>query len=728
MKDQVALLLVEDEAVIALASATKLRDFGFKVLMAFTGEEAVEKALSLPAQLVLMDIELGEGIDGIEAARRIGEKRDIPILFLSSHTEKEVATRIREVTRYGFIPKSCEEALLLASIEVALRLHDTHRKLRLEEERYRSLSELTSDYLYSSLRRPGGQFHIDWLSGAFEAISGIPIETIMKRDSWLPLVHTEDRRRVLEIWETIQEGEKRTIEFRMVRPTGDSRWIRDHLLCVREGENFRLYGTARDITEHRLSEEALRKREARHSSILSSIRNGIIVAEPLDDGEDFRFTEINPAAEQILMLPRESLVGKRYSELFPHMIESPVTDLLRRVYKTGVAEKIPPSFFEIPGRKGWWTGSFYRLPSGEIVGVFDDITSLVDTKNALEHSHALLQSLLDAVPDAIFFKDREGKLQVVNKTFEAFSRQEAASFLGKPEKEGLPEEAARSYEEGDRLTLESGLVQRFEELFVSRSDGATIPVETLKVPVKDKEGKVIGLVGISRDITIRKQKDELLRNSLKEKDLFLRELRHRVKNSLSLVSSLLSLEGNRLTDPRDVEIFRTLQGRIRSLAGVYDKLDPRDGFRTIPLAPYLQELIETVSLGIGRSDRIMVSLHLEECSLPLKRAAPLGLILNELLINSLKYAFPGGRKGKIRISLEKGEETLLLKVADDGIGLPSGAYPPDPSASSLGLRLVELLAHQIDAQIIVEASAGSCFSILLQNKVVPLQNNGFSPS
>ena len=120
MKDQVALLLVEDEAVIALASATKLRDFGFKVLMAFTGEEAVEKALSLPVQLVLMDIELGEGIDGIEAARRIGEKRDIPILFLSSHTEKEVVTRIREVTRYGFIPKSCEETLLLASIEGAL--------------------------------------------------------------------------------------------------------------------------------------------------------------------------------------------------------------------------------------------------------------------------------------------------------------------------------------------------------------------------------------------------------------------------------------------------------------------------------------------------------------------------------------------------------------------------------------------------------------------------------
>ena len=234
MKDQVALLLVEDEAVIALASAARLREAGFKVLTAFSGEEAIEKALSLPVQIVLMDIELGEGIDGIETARRIGEKRDIPILFLSSHTEEEAAKRIREVTRYGFIPKSCEEALLLASIEVALRLHDTRRKLLIEEERYRSFSKLTSDYLYSGLRCPGGQFHIDWLSGAFESISGIPIKTLLKRDSWLPLIHSEDRRGVLEACETIREGEKRTIEFRMVRSTGEFRWIRDHLLCDRE--------------------------------------------------------------------------------------------------------------------------------------------------------------------------------------------------------------------------------------------------------------------------------------------------------------------------------------------------------------------------------------------------------------------------------------------------------------------------------------------------------------
>ena len=214
------------------------------------------------------------------------------------------------------------------------------------------------------------------------------------------------------------------------------------------------------------------------------------------------------------------------------------------------------------------------------------------------------------------------------------------------------------------------------------------------------------LTMILRDVSELVANEERLRASLRETDALLKEIHHRVKSQLQVVSSLLGMQSRAVTDPGTRRIFKESQDRIHSMALLHESLYQSQHLSQVNFPEYIRQLAAHLFHSYGvEPDRIHLRTDLNSLSLHLNAAVPCGLIINELVSNSLKYAFPNGREGEIRIELhEHSDGTARLMVADNGVGLKADV--DWINARSLGLRLVRTLAEQLGAKIEVDSSAG----------------------
>jgi two-component sensor histidine kinase len=241
-----------------------------------------------------------------------------------------------------------------------------------------------------------------------------------------------------------------------------------------------------------------------------------------------------------------------------------------------------------------------------------------------------------------------------------------------------------------------------------RKDGNEFPAEA-SLSRAEFNGEAV-LTVIMRDITQRTLAEERLRASLREKDVLLEEVHHRVKNNLQVISSLLGLQARSIRDAAVRRMFEESRVRIQSMAFLHEILYQSDSLEKIDFADYIRKLAAHLFISHGIGDRISLYLNLDKVYFHKDAVVPCGLILNELLSNIFKYAFPGEQTGEVRIELrgEPGGAARLL-VADNGIGMPEGF---DWAASrSLGLRLVRTLARQLEAVVEMKSAAGTVFAI-----------------
>jgi PAS domain S-box-containing protein len=218
-------------------------------------------------------------------------------------------------------------------------------------------------------------------------------------------------------------------------------------------------------------------------------------------------------------------------------------------------------------------------------------------------------------------------------------------------------------------------------------------------------------VAIFDNITERKLAEEQIKASLDEKEILLREIHHRVKNNMQVVISLLRLQSDKIKDQQYVEMLKESQDRIKSMALIHEKLYQSEDFANIDFDGYVKALVNSLFISQGVSpDKISLKMEIADISLGLDYAIPCGLIINELVSNSLKYAFPKERQGEIRIGLQKtSENEVELTVSDNGIGIPEGL--DFGTIESLGLDLVKILAeHQLGGKIELNRAGGTSFS------------------
>jgi two-component sensor histidine kinase len=229
---------------------------------------------------------------------------------------------------------------------------------------------------------------------------------------------------------------------------------------------------------------------------------------------------------------------------------------------------------------------------------------------------------------------------------------------------------------------------------------------------RDRFGEVFGLLGSYEDISDRKQSEELLRRSLLEKELLLKEVHHRVKNNLQVISSIFSLQSNYVDDPQILAILEESQNRITSMALIHEKLYQSDSLANIDFADYLSNLTSSLfsSYNVNHNE-IHLNLNVSNVSLNIDTAIPCGLLINEMVSNSLKHAFPAGRSGGIWIDLSVTiDQHLRLTIRDNGVGLPANFNIK--TVNTLGLSLVEALVHQLEGELSIYSDNGATFELV----------------
>jgi PAS domain S-box-containing protein len=351
----------------------------------------------------------------------------------------------------------------------------------------------------------------------------------------------------------------------------------------------------------------------------------------------------------------------------------------------------------------------YLTPDGkpyQYVAIRADITQ----RKMAEESLYRLASIVDSSEDAIVSKRLDGTIISWNAGAERLFGYSAMEVLGRSSNMIVPPE--RQTEE-DELILRIARGERVQNLeTVHRcKDGHLVDIFLSVSPVRDSEGRIVGASKIARDITEKKRSEALTRESLREKETLLKEIHHRVKNNMQLISSLLQLQSRVIKDPDAISVFRDGQNRIRSMALIHEKLYRSSSLARVDFAGYIHSLVAILLRTYNTpSQRVSVDVKIEDISLNLDTAVPLGLLLNELISNCLKHAFPDRRPGQVIVSVQKhpGDELELI-VTDNGIGMPADFEPG--KSSSLGMRLIHILADQLQGSVEISIQEGTTFRL-----------------
>jgi two-component sensor histidine kinase len=215
---------------------------------------------------------------------------------------------------------------------------------------------------------------------------------------------------------------------------------------------------------------------------------------------------------------------------------------------------------------------------------------------------------------------------------------------------------------------------------------------------------------VVKDITAARLEAARLQAALVEKEALLKEVHHRVKNNLQLISSLLSLPGGRSRDRRVAEVFAESRNRVRSMALVHENLYRAGHFGHVPMAGHISDLCDQLARAYAHDgQRVELKVTSQDLHLDMDRAVSCGLIINELVSNAFKHAFPAGRRGTVAVDLVAGPSEYVLTVSDDGVGLPAGLDVE--TVDSSGLQLVQDLAAQLHGTVALTRGRGTTFSI-----------------
>jgi two-component system, cell cycle sensor histidine kinase and response regulator CckA len=334
----------------------------------------------------------------------------------------------------------------------------------------------------------------------------------------------------------------------------------------------------------------------------------------------------------------------------------------------------------------------------------------------LVESRDTLSLVMDSVPQAIFWKDKDSVYLGCNAVFaQSAGLASARDIVGKTDYDlALSKADAEAYRAVDRAVMDSAPRGKFTEE-ITRADGRRILVEVVKVPLLDGSGKVRGVLGAFEDVTERTLNETRLREALAEKETLLRELYHRTKNNMNVISSMLWIhEANDPGSPAKA-VLEDMRCRIASMAMVHERLYASQNLSSLDLGAYLGDLVSSIEENFDVDGKVSVDLDLDAIPALIDVAVPCGLVVNELVCNSFKYAFSSGRGGRLAFSVKRlDEETIKIRVEDDGPGFPEGFDPRRDG--KLGLQTVfSIVEHQLGGGVEFPECPGFACALAVRN-------------
>ncbi len=480
-----------------------------------------------------------------------------------------------------------------------------------------------------------------------------------------------------------------------------------------DGNILGLVGVSRDITERKIWEERLAESEERFRSLFENATIGIYRTTP-----GGRIIMANPTLARMLGYSSVDELSVRNLKENGFEPSYPRLQFVSRIEAEG----------EIRGLESAWKrrdGSIIfvresaravRDAAGRVLyyeGTVEDITERKRAEQAVEESERRFRAIFETAQEVIFLKDTDLRYTLGNPAFMKFLGLTDGGFAGRTDAELFGTETAERFTESDRRVLAGEVVEKEHEV---PAGGKKLIFHAIKVPIRNESGEIVGICGISRDTTERRRMEEALRASVREKEVLIKEVHHRVKNNMQIISSILSLQSGSVRDPAARECLAECQNRIRSMALVHEKLYRSGNLSRIDFAEYLRSLSAALFHSCRTdADRIRLDFRATDVSLDVNTAIPCGLVANELIINALKHAFPAGRSGSLRIGLDAlGDGRYRMVVADDGVGFPKDL--DFRMTETLGLQLVTLLVDQLNGTVELDRSGGTAFTIAFSDQ------------
>lgn len=341
-----------------------------------------------------------------------------------------------------------------------------------------------------------------------------------------------------------------------------------------------------------------------------------------------------------------------------------------------------------------------------LFSILYDVTERVKAISLLEESERRYRSLVESASDSIIITNFETRILEVNRRMcelLEYSKEELQSFTLK--------DILDEYSFADAIrripVLEIGKPVILNRRFKSKS-GKIVEADVNAVRIDE-----FRYMGIVRDVTERNCMTRTLEKSLKEKESMLQEIHHRVKNNLQVISSLLGLQYENTEDPNLKRILKECENRVKSMGFVHAELYRSENFSAVDLENYFTTVSSNLMRAYGGLPRIKLQLDLSSLEVSIEKAIPLGLILNELLTNSLKYAFPEDRSGKIQISIFKEEKNIVFSYSDDGVGFRKEDHT---GSGTIGIQLIEILSRQLKANSEFTSENGVVFRLRIPDR------------
>ncbi len=409
--------------------------------------------------------------------------------------------------------------------------------------------------------------------------------------------------------------------------------------------------------------------------------------------------------------------GVSHYDVFPEL-----TDELKEVHKRALAGSIlradEEKFVRADGSIQYirWEVHPWYLSSGDIGGIIifsEDVSKRVKAETALRDNEEKYRTLFESNPDYTILMDLEGVILDVNLAASTFTNMSKEELIGKnyADLEFFPKKDLHFLTESFVQVLKGEIVGPIHNKLINK-EGDYSWVESQLVPLI-RDGEVYSIMVISTDITARKIATENLKTSNKEKEVLLKEIHHRVKNNMQIISSLLNLQKQYVKNDDFINILMESQNRIKSMAMIHEKLYNSDNLTRINFSEYIESLVAHLFSSYAVSTRqVTPVIKVEDLELNIETAVPCGLVISELVSNSLKHAFPQGRTGKLIISLKTRDQWNELIISDDGIGFPDQF--DFQNTETLGLKLVTTLLNQLNGEITLDRSHGTEFKIIFK--------------
>ena len=739
-----AILIVEDEAIVARDIAQMLGRLGYAVRgCTARGEEALVLARELTLDLVLMDIRLAGAMDGVEAAERLRREYDLPVVYLTAHSDRATLERAKRTEPFGYLLKPFEERELETHIEIALYKHQAERKLRESEQRWATTLASIGDAVITSDTK--GQ--VTFLNPVAAALTG-----------WTPEeAHGQPMTRVFHIINEQTGAPAEDLVARVLRENRSVELANHTALVTRDGRTVPVEDSAvpitdmagqvtgvvivfHDVTEKRRAEETLLQSEARFRTLFASLSEGFYLSEMLYDDAgtpcDYRYLEVNTAFAQIMGLSRDQIIGRRAKELVPDL-HAHWLEIFAEVART-----------RTPAHDVFYSSVFQRHfeicafspHDGQFAVLVSDITARKQAEaererllSTVERQSAELVATFAAIADGVIVYDAQGHILRMNAEARRLSGY-APEDLQRPVAERITR-LRISHEDGSDFSPEETPLGRallqgetvVGETMILHPAEQTCWVSASAAPIRLPDGETRGAITTLTDVTA-------LHTAQEQMQTFVHLVSHDLRAPLTITTGYVSLLRDSLVEHED----RLVQESVKSIGRAVKRMNVMiedlllvaqlEGGQlpvtcaSVALAGWLPEFLAR-STAVLDAQRI----HLEiPADLPALQADAdrLERILTNLLSNALKYSDPGT---PVHINMHPLDGQVCIRVSDQGQGIAPGEvarlfekfYRSSSSRKAdgigLGLYVTRLMVEAHGGRLWVESEVGkgSTFSFTL---------------